>query len=91
MVKVVFPSIIVKATKGEKETTLTASTLKVALDQLITRYGESFEKRIFDPSGKPKRFLNFYVNGKNVRFINSLDTPLSDEDELAILPSVTGG
>lgn len=91
MVKVIFPSIIAKATNGEREVTISASTLNEALDQLATRYGDPFKERIFDSPGKPKRLLNFYVNGKNVRFINYLNTPLSDTDELTILPSTTGG
>lgn len=91
MVKVVLPSIIAKVAKGEKEVTVSATTLQEALNQLVNRYGESFKKRIFDSSGKPKRFLNFYVNGKNVRFIKFLETRLKEDDELIILPSVTGG
>ena len=91
MVKVVFPSIIAKVTQGEKDVTISASTLREALDQLIIKYGNSFKERLLDPSGEPKRFLNFYINGKNVRFMNSLDTPLNDEDELTILPTASGG
>ena len=91
MVKVVFPSIIAKHTNGDREVTLSASTLNEALDELVTRYGDSFKKRIFDSTGKPKHFLNFYVNGKNIRFINNLNTIINDSDELTILPSVGGG
>jgi molybdopterin synthase sulfur carrier subunit len=91
MVKVVVPSIIAKITNGEREVQVSASTLNEVLAQLVTRYGEPFKERIFDVSGKPKRFLNFYVNGRNVRFINDLDTPLKDTDEVTILPSASGG
>ena len=51
----------------------------------------SFKERIFDSPGNHKRFLNFYVNGKNVRFTDYLNTSLSETDELTILPSATGG
>jgi len=91
LVKVVFPSIIAKVTNGEREVIVSATTVKEAIDQLIARYGYSFKERIYDSSGKPKIFLNFYVNGKNVRFINYLNTALSDTDELTILPSTSGG
>jgi len=91
LVKVVFPSIIAKATNGAKEITISASTLNEALNQLVTRYGESFKERVFNTSGEPKRSLNFYINGRNVRFINSLDSPLKDTDEVTILPSASGG
>jgi MoaD family protein len=91
LVKIIFSSIIAKATQGEREVILTASTLRDALNQLVTRYGDPFKKRIFDESGNPKRFLNFYVNGKNARFLKYLDTPLNEKDEVSVLPSVTGG
>ena len=87
MVKVVFPSILTTSTNGEREVVVSASTLHDTLDHLILRYGESFKERFFDSSGKPRRFLNFYVNGRNSRFLNFLNTPLSDADELTILPS----
>ena len=91
MVKIIFSSIIAKATQGEREVILTASTLRDALNQLVTRYGDPFKKRILDESGNPKRFLNFYVNGKNAHFLKYLDTSLNEKDEVSVLPSVTGG
>ena len=91
MVKVIFPSIMTKVTNGEREVTVSASTLLEALKQLSIRYGDAFKDTIFDSSGTPNRFLNFYINGKNVRFINNLNTPISETDELIILPSATGG
>lgn len=91
MVKVVFPSIITNATNGEREVEVTASTLREALDKLVIRYGEIFKERILDPSGKPKRLLNFYVNGRNVRFLDQLNTCVEEKDEITILPTVSGG
>jgi molybdopterin synthase sulfur carrier subunit len=91
LVKVVFPSILAKVTNGEKEVIVSASTINDALTQLSTRYGEPFKETIFDSPGKPKRFLNFYLNGRNIRFIKNLDTPLKITDVLTILPSVGGG
>jgi len=91
LVKVVFPSIIAKVTNGEREVIISASTINEALAELSTRYGKSFKETIFDSSGKPKRFLNFYLNGRNVRFINNLNTPLKITDVLTILPSIGGG
>lgn len=89
--KVLFPSALLRATGGEREVEVLASTLTEALSALAERYGEGFRERLFDASGKPKRLLNFYVNGKNVRFLKGLETPLNDGDEVSILPSVSGG
>ncbi len=89
--KVVFPSVITGVTAGEKKTEVSASTLREVVDKLVVKYGDAFRERIFDPSGKLKRLLNFYVNGKNVRFLKQLETPLNDDDEVLILPTVSGG
>lgn len=90
-VKVIFPSVIVSVTAGEKETELTASTLSEAIDKLVAKYGDKFKDRVLDSSGKPKRLLNFYVNGKNIRFLKNLETTLNDGDKISILPLVSGG
>jgi len=83
--------VIASVTAHEKEVEVSASTLREVVDKLVVKYGDAFRKRIFDPSGKLKRLLNFYVNGKNVRFLKQLDTPLNDGDEILILPTVSGG
>lgn len=91
MVKVVFPSIIMSATNGEREVEVTASTLGEVLDKLAAKYGETFRERILDPDGRPKRLLNFYVNGRNIRFLDQLNTRVGEGDEVTVLPTVSGG
>jgi molybdopterin synthase sulfur carrier subunit len=84
-------SALTGVTHGEKQVDVIASTLGDALDKLANRYGHEFSERILDPTGKPKRFINFYINGKNAHFLKLLDTQLNDGDEITILPSVSGG
>lgn len=91
MVKVVFSSILLRLTNQEKTVTLSASTLLEALNQLIQRYGIDFKERVFKPTGEPTNALNFFLNGKNVRFLDSIDTSINDADELLILPRASGG
>jgi molybdopterin converting factor small subunit len=91
MVTIIFPSILLSITNQEKSVNLTATTVQEAFTQLITRYGEGFKQKLFDNSGQPKRFLNIYLNGKNISFIDNFESQLQEKDELTILPSVTGG
>lgn len=91
MVTIIFPSILLSITNQEKSVNLSATTVQEAFAQLISRYGEAFKQKLFDNSGQPKRFLNIYLNGKNISFIDNFESQLQEGDELTILPSVTGG
>lgn len=47
--------------------------------------------RMLDDAGQIRRFVNIYVNGDDVRFMDGLGTPLRDGDEVSIVPAVAGG
>lgn len=89
-IKIVFYGALAKIT-GEKTTDIQASTLKEAINDLTTKYGERFKNGVFDEHGKLTRFINIYINGKDIRFLNHLDTKLNDEDQVSIIPAVGGG
>jgi len=91
MVKIILSSVIATATNGTREHTVSASSLREALDQLFATFGDTLKNKIVDDSGNLRRLLAIYVNGRNIRFLNQLDTKLSPDDEVAILPSVSGG
>jgi MoaD family protein len=91
MVKVIFPSVLRSATNGVKETELTASTLGEVIAKLEDEFGDAFSQRFLDANGNPTRLLNIFVNGKNARFLDYLDTELRDNDEITILPAIGGG
>lgn len=76
---------------GEKTVYVDALTLEDAINEVSVKYGREFRDRILDESGKLKRFINIYVNGKDIRFLNQLKTMLSDNDEVSIIPAVGGG
>jgi molybdopterin synthase sulfur carrier subunit len=49
------------------------------------------KERICDDAGKVRRFVNVYVNGEDIRFLSSLDTPVKEGDEISIVPAIAGG
>lgn len=89
-VKVVFFGVLTKIT-GEKKGDLEAVTLGEAIERLIAKYGESLRNRVLDKRGYLRRFINVYVNGRDVRFLKNLETELNDGDEISIIPAVGGG
>ena len=76
---------------GEKRVLVEAGLLSQVLDALVSGHGEDFRDRLFDDGGRPRRFINIYVNGRDYRFLDKLDTVLHDGDVIALLPAVSGG
>jgi len=61
-----------------------------ALDDLITRYPDLGE-RLLGEDGKPRRFVNIFVAEDDIRFLDGLDTAVTDGQVVTILPAVAGG
>ncbi|HJN57905.1 MAG: MoaD family protein [Nitrososphaerales archaeon] len=90
-IKFTVPGVLASITGGIREIEVDAATVGDAVSLLVSKYGSEFERRILDPTGKPKRLLNFYVNGKNIRFLSNFETKLNDGDIVMLLPAVGGG
>jgi molybdopterin synthase sulfur carrier subunit len=88
-VSVKIPTQLRQATEGESEAQVDGSTVGEVLDALYERYGE-LRSRIAEDGGL-RRFVNVYVDGEDIRFLDGLDTPVEDGDEVTILPAVAGG
>lgn len=81
---------MLRKTIGEKNICIEASTVKDAINILISRYGDDFSNFLYDENGKIRRFLNIYVNGRDIRFLDNLNTKLND-DEISFIAAVGGG
>jgi sulfur-carrier protein len=88
-VTVKIPAQLRAATGGESELSVDGSTVGEALDAVFSQHGD-LRERITD-SGELRRFVNVYVSGEDIRFQDGLETPVSDGDEVTILPAVAGG
>jgi molybdopterin synthase sulfur carrier subunit len=66
------------------------STLGEALIGLKNRYPQ-VESMIFDYRGELQRFLNVYIDGQDARLLDGLDTPVTPDSEIVILPAGGGG
>jgi sulfur-carrier protein len=89
-VTVKLPTQLRAAAGDAAEATVDGTTVGEALDALYARHGE-LRARIADDGGGLRRFVNVYLGGEDIRFLAGLDTPVSDGDELTILPAVAGG
>lgn len=91
-VTVSIPTILRTHTGGEKRVSASGDTLSAVIADLEANYS-GISERLVDPAdpGKLQRFVNIYVNDEDVRFIGGLEAPLSDGDQVVVLPAVAGG
>jgi molybdopterin synthase sulfur carrier subunit len=66
------------------------ATVGEVLTTLTTQY-PSVRERIFEPSGRLRRFVNVYLNGEDVRGLAAEATPVKSGDEIGIIPAMAGG
>jgi len=75
---------------GLTEVTVEGNTVHQVLENLNVIHAGVLEK-ICDETGKPRRFVNLYLNQRDIRSLDNLDTKVCDGDKIAILPIVAGG
>jgi sulfur-carrier protein len=90
MITVKIPNQLRNVTGGAAEATVEdAATVGDVLDKLYDRFDGLRERIAVD--GDLRRFVNVYVQGEDIRFLQGLDTEVSEGDEVTILPAVAGG
>jgi molybdopterin converting factor small subunit len=89
-VKVLVPTPLQQFTQNQA--TLECSANSVAeLIEALEQSCPGIKARLCDEEGKPRRFLNLYVNDEDIRFLEGTGTPLKDGDQVSIVPAVAGG
>jgi len=89
-VKVLVTAALSTYMNGDKEILIEAQTVRDLIDKLIAKYGKNLASRLLDENGKIRRFINIYVNNKNIR-VDETNVELKDGDQVLIIPAVSGG
>ena len=89
-VKVLIPTPLRSLTRDQEAVSAEGGTVQELVDRLEADY-PGMRERLFDETGALRRFVNVYVNGEDVRFLQGLETPLGDGNEVSIVPAVAGG
>ncbi|MFA5891234.1 MAG: MoaD/ThiS family protein [Actinomycetota bacterium] len=89
-IEVRVPTILRKHTGGQRAVHGEGKTVREVLDDLERSF-PGVRGAVLTESGDLHRFINMYVNDEDVRFLGSLETPLTDGDIVSILPAVAGG
>jgi sulfur-carrier protein len=91
-VELVLPGVLADLAGGRQvklevpRSATVGSLLNVVADQYPALY-----RRLCDETGVPRRFVNIYVDGTDIRQSGGVTTPLPSGATVQILPSIAGG
>ncbi len=84
------PTPLRKMTNGQAKVEVDAAVLGDLVEKLNSEF-PGFKDRLVDEEGELRYFVNIYLNGEDVRFMDGLKTATADGDEISIVPAVAGG
>ncbi|MDQ0787240.1 molybdopterin synthase sulfur carrier subunit [Streptomyces sp. B3I7] len=88
-IEVRIPTILRTYTDGQKAVEAAGDTLAALFTDLDARH-PGIQARIVDGE-QLRRFVNVYLNDEDVRFLDGINTKVTDGDNVTILPAVAGG
>jgi MoaD family protein len=89
-VKVLIPTPLQTLTNNQATIECDGKSVQEIIDALEKQF-KGFKGRICDEKGVLRRFVNFYVNSEDIRFLDGAATVLKDGDEVSIIPAIAGG
>ena len=84
------PTVLRPQVGGNKEVELAGATVGAVVDALTAQY-PSLKSQLLTADGELNRFVNVYVNGQDVRYLDGLSTAVAERDEVRLLPAMAGG
>ena len=87
-INVRIPSPLRQYTEQMAEIIIEGSTVGEVLDNFKTRFPDA-DTRFF--STNTARFMNLYLNDQDIRNLQGMDTPVSENDTLSIVFAIAGG
>lgn len=89
-VKVLIPTPLQKLTHDQATVECDGNNVSELLESL-EQSCPGIKARLCDDKGELRRFVNFYVNNEDIRFLEGTNTPLQSGDEVSIIPAIAGG
>jgi molybdopterin synthase sulfur carrier subunit len=84
------PPVLRNATGGAKEVEADGGNVGEVLRAVATEHPDT-ERQLFSEDGQLNRYVNVYLNDEDVRVLDGLETPVSENDTVVILPAMAGG
>ena len=90
MATVRIPTPLRKLTQGAEEVSASGKTVGDLITDLERQF-PGIKERICDEKGAVRRFVNIFVKDEDIRFQQNLETPITEGDEVSIVPAIAGG
>jgi len=90
MPSVLIPTPLRKLTAELESVSAAGANIGELIDNLDKAY-PGLKDRLCDEAGNVRRFVNIYVNGEDIRFLEEKATTVKDSDEISIVPAIAGG
>jgi molybdopterin synthase sulfur carrier subunit len=87
---VFIPSSLRRYTAGQSKVEVSGGNINEIIEDLERQY-PGVKSRLCDDTGQIKRYVNVFVNDEEIRSLQGADTPLSEKDEVSIVPAMAGG
>ena len=89
-VDVRIPAPLRRLTEGQDRVSVDAPNLRDLISSLDEQF-PGIKDRLCDEHGEIRNFVNVYLNGEDVRFLDGLNTATKAGDEISVVPAVAGG
>lgn len=90
-ITVTVPAALRPQVDGNEEVTAQGETIGSVLDALKAQYPSFGDKLFPNGDGQMNRSINVYINEEDIRFLENLDTKVSERDQVDIILAIAGG
>jgi molybdopterin synthase sulfur carrier subunit len=88
--RIIVPTPLRKLTAQDEVVEIDAATIRELIGNLDDRY-PGFRDRLCQENGELRRFINIFIDGEDIRFLQNLETSIRDGAEVSIVPAIAGG
>ncbi len=89
-VRVRVPTPLRRFTAGSEEVAAAGESIRSVIEDLELHH-PGMRERLLDDKGEVRRFVNIYLNGDDIRFLDQLNSKVKDGDDISIVPAIAGG
>jgi sulfur-carrier protein len=89
-VTISIPTVLRAQTDGQANVEVDGATVGEVFEQVVGRY-PGLRANLLGDDGELHKFVNVFVDDEDIRYLDGLDTKLTDGASVAILPAVAGG